>query len=115
MSYIRTKDGVYEMDETNEKNLNSNVIDIYNCLGLENQIRKCDIINQSENLEELCDEFVIHRKEMNYNFVWNKERNVGFYYFCSFPEKYDVYGCIWTDKGLQFVARINSKGELELI
>ena len=112
--YIRTKDGVYEVDEVKPYFLDEN-----QKLFINNELRiainENQVIAQSENLEELCDEFVIHRKEMNYNFVWNKERNVGFYYFCSFPEKYDVYGCIWTDKGLIYVAKMDSDGKLVLI
>lgn len=29
--------------------------------------------------------------------------------------KCDLFGAIWTDKGLQFVARMNSEGVLELL
>ena len=33
-----------------------------------------------------------------------------------FVEKGDnVYGAIWTDKGLIYVAKMNDKGELELL
>ena len=102
--YIRTKDGrILDFDKLNEVSKLS--IDM-----AEEPIREADTI------EELCDEFVIHRKETNYNFVWNKERNIGFYYFCSWPEKYDVYGAVWVDgKGLIYVAKMDSDGKLVLI
>ena len=29
--------------------------------------------------------------------------------------KYNIYGAIWTDKGLIYVAKMNDKGDLELI
>ena len=32
-----------------------------------------------------------------------------------FLEDYDWYGAIWTDKGLIYVAKMNSNGELELL
>ena len=30
-------------------------------------------------------------------------------------EKFEIYGAIWTDKGLIYVAKMNDKGELELL
>ena len=113
MMYIRTKDGVYKIDE-----IKPYFLDEKQKLFINNELKVAineqRVIKQSENLEELCDEFVIHIIENDYTFVWNKE-NVGFYYFCSWPEKYDVYGCIWTSKGLIYVAKMNENGELELI
>ena len=105
--YIRTKDGVYEVKVNKYHEL------VY-CKN--NQIvLSCNILNQSENLEELCDEFVIRRIKNDYTFVWNEERNIGFNYFCSLPKIYIVYGAIWTSKGLIYVAKMNEKGELQLL
>lgn len=79
-------------------------------------IEEKDIVKQADTKEELCDEFVIHRKEHNYNFVWNEDRNIGLNYFCFLPEKYDVYGAVWVDgKGLIYVAKMNDEGKLVLI
>ena len=101
--YIRTKDGrILDFDKLNEVSKLS--IDMAE-----------EPIREAETIEGLCDEFVIHRIENDYTFVWNKE-NVGFYYFCSFPEKYDVYGAVWVDgKGLIYVAKMNENWEFELI
>ena len=104
--YIRTKDGrILDFDKLNEVSKLS--IDMAE-----------ELIREAKTIEELCDEFVVHRKdEGNYNFVWNEyERKTGLNYFCSSPKKYDVYGAIWVDgKGLIFVAKMNDKGDFELI
>ena len=75
-------------------------------------------IKEADTIEELCDEFVIeyadgskiisihdntddflreHKDEIESGYIKN------------------VYASIWTDKGLIYVAKMNDKGELELI
>ena len=105
--YIKTKDGIYKVEsETCHKK--GYYIDRYE----EDVILKEQVIKQSENLEELCDRFVVIDKEtkevmnivsfLEYAKLWA---------YC----KYNIYGAIWTDKGLIFVAKMNDKGKLELI
>ena len=105
--YIRTKDGIYKVEsETCHKQ--GYFIDRYE----EDVILKKQVIKQSENLEELCDRFVVIDKEtkevvnigscLEYAKIWA---------YC----KYNIYGAIWTDKGLIYVARMNDKGKFVLI
>ena len=105
--YIRTKDCIYKVEsETYGKQ--GYYIDRYE----EDVILKDQVIKQSENIEELCDRFVVMDKEtkevisivsfLEYAKLWS---------YC----KYNIYGAIWTDKGLIYVARMNDKGELVLI
>ena len=105
--YIRTKDGIYKVEsETCHKK--GYYIDRYE----EDVILKEQVIKQSENIEELCDRFVVIDKEtkevvnivsfLEYAKLWS---------YC----KYNIYGAIWTDKGLIYVAKMNDKGKLELI
>ena len=102
--YIRTKDGVYEVKVNKYHEL------VY-CKN--NQIvLSCNIIKQSENIEELCDRFVVMDKEtkevisivsfLEYAKLWS---------YC----KYNIYGAIWTDFGLRYVARLTEDGGIELI
>ena len=110
--YIRTKDGVYDGEKYNADYI------------LDYELGK--IINQSENLEELCDEFVGLIKDRSSDFIITKviahslkelkdslktEFNGKTYY-----GKFDIiYGAIWTSKGLIYVAKMDSDGKLELI
>ena len=98
--YIRTKDGVYEAVKSHDGHI----------VGLWNPEVK--ILNQSENIEELCDMFVYCKR--------------GFYEiyrqldFAHYDKEYiknggTIKGAIWTDKGLIYVAKMNENGELELI
>ena len=86
MRYIRTKYGIYEyVDYDNE----------------------CIIIKQADTIEELCDEFVvvIENKPHLIPREWLKQEII-----------VDVlYGAIWTEWGLKYVAKMNDKGELELL
>ena len=69
-------------------------------LVYEHAIRK-----ESNILDELCDEFIGTMKDGTKELV-------------RYRPKYNyvtIYGAIWTDKGLKYVAKVNSNGELELL
>ena len=107
MKYIRTKNRIYKVEsETCHKK--GYYIDRYE----EDVILKKEVIKQSENIEELCDRFVVIDKEtkevmsivtfLEYAKLWS---------YC----KYNIYGAVWCEWGLKYVAKMNDKGELELI
>ena len=62
----------------------------------------------ADTIEELCDCFVSVRDK--YHDIWDNFEEARI--LCS---ESDVFGAIWTDKGLFYVARMNENGELELI
>ena len=95
MKYIRTKDGIYSIEPNKMYELND----------LDKGYKIADTI------EELCDEFVLFRDGKPYAIVSNKEHNAEL----AKDVWKDYYGAIWTEKGLIYVAKINDKGELELI
>ena len=71
-------------------------------------IPKNEIVDEADMIEELCDEFVgiNNGKPQMLRFVP---------YACAQYWNGGVYGAIWTDKGLIYVAKMNDKGELELL
>ena len=111
MKYFRTKDGIYQSvffkigvdSETGEEYLT----------GRDTKIHTPNnkIINQADTIEELCDEFVIDE--------------IGHYQYGDFEtakamletihEKGKLYGAIWTDRGLIYIAKMNEEGALELL
>lgn len=118
MRYIRTKDGkIYELQETKsgEKYLvrTNELIPLWNTKAYE-------IVKQADTIEELCDRYVLHHTDIIF---LNKEHTK--YRFENEPNNwYDiteteirvgVYGAIWTEKGLIYVAKMNKKGCLELL
>ena len=105
--YVRTKDGIYKVEgETCHKK--AYFIDRYE----EDVILKKRVIKQSDTLEELCDRFVVMDKETKevMNIVSFLEYAKLWSYF-----KYNIYGAVWCEWGLKYVAKMNDKGELELI
>ena len=114
--YIRTKDGrIAEVKENMTiKRCSENVLRlVYKdnrsiCVLNGND----DIINQSENLEELCDRFVVIDKETKE--VMNIVSFLAYAKLWS-SCKYNIYGSVWTTKGLIFVAKLNDNGNLVLI
>ena len=79
-------------------------------------------IKQSETIEELCDEFVGF-EDGCIPFVWRfdtidkyRERDLFIKEILENKGTEEtIYGCIWTDKGLIYVAKMDSEGKLELI
>ena len=75
---------------------------------------------QADTIEELCDEFVFHTLdgyEQHFlsqghleDVLSNNNIDLQDYLSCR-----EIYGAIWTDNGLTYVARMNEKGELELL
>ena len=110
--YIKTKDGIYKVEsETYHKK--GYYIHRYE----EDVILKDQVIKQSENLEELCDEFVGYFECFNrsYYFIYKNSYDELKSDVQTFSHNYSSYGAIWTSKGLIFVAKMNDEGDLELI
>ena len=112
--YIRTKDGVYEVDEIKPYFLDEKQKLFINN-GLKIAVNEKQVIKQADTIEELCDRFVVNFECFN--------RSYYFIYKNSYDElkrdvqtiQYSAYGAIWTSKGLIFVAKMNDKGDLILI
>ena len=105
MKYIRTKDGIYDLDKSIWYEFTGRKVRIPYCEEYEKQPGLCKTV---ETIEELCDEFVgiNDGKPQMLRFVP---------YACAQYWNGGVYGAIWTDKGLIYVAKMNEKGELELL
>ena len=122
MKYIRTKDGrIAEWEETGEIKFINGFHSVYKYFNgytkehyeyvneLLKKWQKTEIIKQADTIEELCDEFVYQIDKYHY---YNDELEIA-KGLCDDITK--IYGAIWTDKGLIYVAKMNNKGELVLL
>ena len=111
MKYIRTKAGkIYDLINLHvEEKLNGNPY-VETSSGW--VIYKTSIIKSADTIEELCDEFVGIDSQGHY--IIHNDKFIDGARIVPL-EKVKYYGAIWTDKGLQFVARMNSEGVLELL
>ena len=120
MKYLRVYEGDYVEEEyltTYEEHcervamIQDNGFDFEGC-----------IVKQADTIEELCDAFVLDHplfanncKNLYHSFEKAKngikKRSGDAHDLYSF----EIYGAIWTDKGLIYVAKTNDKGELELL
>ena len=121
--YIRTGDNLYEITDkqydilcgnlTEEEKENFKNITSFGLGSVEegtyHSILIKDIFKYSENLEELCDRFVAKTCDITEYWVETKLENAKMY--CGVET---IYGAIWTDKGLIYVAKMNDKGDLKL-
>jgi len=114
MKYIRTKDGIYErIKVVRQIDEEGNEIAV-----LMNGVF-APIIKQADTIEELCDEFVWDEDLCYINFenktLELKRDDYKFDLDYCLKDSSPIYGSIWTDKGLIYVAKMNEKGELELL
>ena len=115
MKYIRTKNGhIYKI-------VNTDFFGAIECeyYNITKYVQPIDILNQADTIEELCDEFVVVvGKEPNSYLILNQCMN-NFEKVVSIHKNTEnentIYGAIWTGKGLIYVAKMNEKGELELL
>ena len=124
MKYVRTKDGkiidtslALDSEPTNHNLMRFKSANWLNNGHKQITIKVDNIIAQANTIEDLCDEFVVdvsNDRKFNRNFNLDKCKEYQLY-LKSENLTGIIYGAIWTDKGLIYVARMNEKGELELL
>lgn len=130
MKYIRTKDGVYQYGVGGQPhppyycvpNWDSTKLITGEDLSGECPLEEHVIVKQADTIEELCDEFVVVYKnnrinQFKANEMGNETQTTNEFVknnYLRFNNQL-VYGAIWTNKGLIYVAKMNDEGELELL
>ena len=112
MKYIRTKDNIYE-ECARERCPNGCVI---TTSGV--RVPYTDIIFQSDRIEDVCDFIFVKDEYGDYRLYDLKDRNTDKEYLkesWTYGWLKELYYCIKTDKGLIYKAKMNEKGELELL
>ena len=106
MKYIRTKDGIYEINWFDTDNFGDEKGDIHS---------NCEITNEADTIEELCDEFIVVSDNCERPIISALPFNE-LQLYAKGRTKYAIcYGAIWCEWGLKYVARMNSDGGLELL
>ena len=124
MKYVRLKDGIYEVHETESKPLRVNIA-YWKKDGIVSIIRKSEVIKEAGTIRELCDEIVVddysspNCKPFCYCESWDKVLN-GRIAKSLKDIKTNIYGAIWVFDSngaptLKPVAKLNEEGELELL
>lgn len=129
MRYIRTKYGrIFEVLEEDKQ---------FYYIGYPNEVGLAlwgklakDVIKEADTIEELCDAFVDTSELKTTNTggwlydEFDSENKCLVYYaederrtipLNEFDDLSKIFGAIFTDKGLIYVAKMNEKGELELL
>ena len=73
-------------------------------------------ISQADTIEELIDEYVVDCSE-DYEYPEYYPKVCAGWLLGDYiqADGFIVYGAIWTERGLKYVAKMNEKGELELL
>ena len=135
MKYIRTQKELYKVMSKQICNTDKFVEVQRKKVGLftgtTELISKEDVLKQADTIEELCDEVVIIYPDGSHSVSWcydyksfyeSIEGQVGNLGKMPYTKEnlveyeiYEIYGAIWTEWGLKYVAKMNEKGELELL
>lgn len=114
MIYIRTKDGIwrYNFKDNSAERPNKE----FKCNQVWLNTKDIDIQRYANTIEELCDEFVI-KPSFSKAFLHDEDKQPLKLVKQKAIESdcFIIYGAIWTDDGLKYVAKMNDKGELELL
>ena len=116
MKYIRTKDNI--IYQVYDKVFEYKGDKRYQLVDSRFEISLNDIIKQAYTIEELCDWFVVEGddNEITYHKTLFSAETDGKDYILESNETYTIYGCVLVKgQGLIYVARMNDKGELELL
>lgn len=110
--YIRTKDRIYEIESDYLNNKGVRVG--YNVVGQEEVVLiENNSIIQSDNIEELCDCFIIKYVESNTFSAYDKEDYSGARYVYTHDKQNTtciLYGVIETETALKYVAIETNEG-----
>lgn len=107
MRYIRTKDGrIIKIGEQTDLGYEKGTFEVHNKAGIVASYEPIEVLKETDTIKELCDEFVMISDGKH-------KLDIGCHSYGD--EKIQIYGAIWTDKGLIYVAKMNEKGELELL
>lgn len=116
MKYIRTKDGRIVAIPNKSKLVPCDNEKLIIDITKRGQTCIYGIVEkQADTIEELCDEFIVISDNCERPIISALPYNELKLYAKGRTEYAICYGAIWTDKGLIFVAKINDKGELELL
>ncbi len=124
--YILTRYGIYEVVKEDDDEWVDVISNFERKMKCQCCIKKKSIIKQADTIEELCDEIVqvlsngYHNQCLTSNYYQDMLTQKKVLFPSEMGADYYVnviaiYGAIWTDKGLIYVAKMNDKGELELL
>ena len=78
-------------------------------------IPKNEIVDEADTIEKLCDEFIVVSDNCEKPIISALPFNELKIYAKNRAKYANCYGAIWTECGLKYIAKMNSKGELELL
>lgn len=130
LKYIRTK--MFQILEVTKKEEDTSFKDAYwyKCKHTRYGMHSDFVIKESDNLEDLFDAYVTYDINNEYDFFTKKDwdepypfeedlkeiKNNTLWVMNNRPDLEPMlYGAIWTNKGLTYVAYMNKDGEWELI
>lgn len=119
MKYIRTEDRRIIVTGEGEIGYKLGTFEVHNKAGIVAFYEPIKVLKIANTIEELCDEFVYEYNDelplIRYRETGKPTLSVLYENMKHSNHITNIYGAIWTNKGLIYVAKMNEKGELELL
>ena len=107
MKYIRTCDNIYPVyKETDDW--------YYVDKDLSIIIHKDEVKFENNSIDLLCDNFVMINNKFNCCRIWEYTYDELLTLYPNIKGLFSIYGAIWCEWGLKYVAKLNDNGRLEL-
>lgn len=111
--YTKTNVKIYETK--NLKIKSNSIAEKWYTINGEVVIRNLEILGQSDNLEDLIDDFVVIDKNYRRTIFPDSGKETLKRILETYnPNEYSIFVGIWTSYGLKFIGRVNCKGEIML-
>lgn len=118
MKYIRTKFGrIYEIQEANLPKHSGNNFVIASSgkvlsfgedsAPLNEFLFKDDIVGEADTIEELFDCYADYCEAYNFDIIYPKKP--------IRRKNHEIYGAVWINDNLKYIAKMNEEGEFELL
>lgn len=118
MKYIRTKDRIFEVYKEKEDGYIIRTKPFLETTNKEYYLNlffsKERVIKAADTIEDLVDLYVLDDRKDKHHYIENEISLLPCIYIYD-KKNTSVYGEIWVDGELHKVAKVNEKGELELL
>lgn len=112
MNYIKTKDGIYEVLEEHQLPVGDDTYYVTACKNFYSY----EVLSKATSIQELCDYVFLFDKEITVRKITHEDDDSLIEWLKECIElEMKVKLAILTDKGLIYVAKMDERGELELL
>ena len=114
MKYIKTKTNIFEVVGENDKVYYIRAVKNKNHIYSKSKYKGNEILKESDNLLDLLDKLVLV-DDTNFRLIYDLLFVDASLLIGNMRKTDKLYGAIWVENGLKYVAKLNDEENLELL